>query len=232
MPAIDRSLSDCRYTADSWERLRAPGSSGVGQRALARSASRSSGAAAGTPLTASSGEGAPVEVVMTEEGRVALMGAVRRIATIEGGDRFDSLSLRDIRLQLPAALAAVTAGAAGAQIVDGDTALNRIAAGSGQGDKELRRVVIAVQEAAATGLERISSSGGNAGTRYRCCNKVGVTVANCNINANFLLNFLLKMQIKWRIAPENDDVLLKNGRLFCKSRYPSSTTLQTPTSLP
>ena len=44
---------------------------------------------------------------MTEAGRVALMAAVRRIATTEGGDRFESLSQRDIRLQLPAALSAV-----------------------------------------------------------------------------------------------------------------------------
>ena len=44
---------------------------------------------------------------MTEPGRVALMAAVRRIATTEGGDRFESLSQRDIRLQLPAALSAV-----------------------------------------------------------------------------------------------------------------------------
>ena len=72
----------------------------------------------------------------------------------------------------------MTAGAADAHIVDGDTALNRIAAGSGEGDKELRRVVRAVQEAAATGLERMSSSGGgSAGTRYRCCNQVGVTTS-------------------------------------------------------
>ena len=44
---------------------------------------------------------------MTQAGRVALMAAVRRIATTEGGDRFESLSQRDIRLQLPAALSAV-----------------------------------------------------------------------------------------------------------------------------
>ncbi len=44
---------------------------------------------------------------MTEAGRVALMAAVRRIASTEGGDRFESLSQRDIRLQLPAALSAV-----------------------------------------------------------------------------------------------------------------------------
>ena len=43
---------------------------------------------------------------MTEPGRVALMAAVRRIASTEGGDRFESLSQRDIRLQLPAALSA------------------------------------------------------------------------------------------------------------------------------
>ena len=44
---------------------------------------------------------------MTEPGRVALMAAVLRIASTEGGDRFESLSQRDIRLQLPAALSAV-----------------------------------------------------------------------------------------------------------------------------
>ena len=52
------------------------------------------------------GEDTPA--TMSQAGRVALMSAVRRIATLEGSDRFDSLSLRDIRLQLPAALSAVT----------------------------------------------------------------------------------------------------------------------------
>ena len=90
-PRQKEAASTLGHTAESWDRLRAAAGSGMGQRTLSRSASRSSSAAAGTPVTASSGEGPPAEVTMTQEGRVALMGAVRRIATVEGGDRFDSL---------------------------------------------------------------------------------------------------------------------------------------------
>jgi hypothetical protein len=65
-----------------------------------------------------------------------------------------------------------------ARVVDEDQALQHVMAGGGQGDVELRRVVKAVQEAAATVLARGSQSIGNGGgTRYRCCNQVGVTAS-------------------------------------------------------
>ncbi len=62
--------------------------------------------------------------------------------------------------------------------MDEDRALQHVIAGGGHGDVELRRVVKAVQEAAATVLARGSPCIGNSGgTRYRCCNQVGVTAS-------------------------------------------------------
>ena len=72
----------------------------------------------------------------------------------------------------------VWCAAANAHVVDEDSALQRIVAGSSQGDTELQRVIKAVQEAASTDLARsATSSVGGGGTRYRCCNQVGVTAA-------------------------------------------------------
>ena len=56
--------------------------------------------------------------------------------------------------------------------------LQQVVAGGGQGDVELLRIVEAIQDAASTVLARGSSStGSKAGTRYRCCNQVGVTAS-------------------------------------------------------
>lgn len=190
-PRQKEAASTLGYTSESWDRNRNAGS--VSTRST-------------IPTVAlSSADEAPA--AMSQAGRVALMSAVRRIATFEGSDRFDSLSLRDIRLQLPAALSAVTtsgaivcswsitrprtptigaelslfcvivvvslASAADARAVDEDRVLQHVIAGGGEGDTELRRVIKAVQEAAATVLTR----GNIGGTRYRCCNQVGVTAS-------------------------------------------------------
>ncbi len=90
-PRQTEAASTLGYNSSSWDRNRAAGA------VVARSASASVG-------------GEEIPITMSQAGRVALMSAVRRIATLEGSDRFDSLTLRDIRLQLPAALSAVTPG--------------------------------------------------------------------------------------------------------------------------
>jgi hypothetical protein len=93
-PRQKEAASTLGYNSGSWDRNRAAGA------VVARSASAALVGAEQVPIT------------MSQASRVALMSAVRRIATLEGSDRFDSLTLRDIRLQLPAALSAVTSGGA------------------------------------------------------------------------------------------------------------------------
>ena len=43
--------------------------------------------------------------------------------------------------------------------------------------------------------------------------------ANCNTNANFSRIFRLKMIHDLEFSLKDDGFLLKNGRLFCNSRY-------------
>jgi hypothetical protein len=121
-PRQKEAAATLGYTAESWDRMRAAaaagGSAGAGgvRRALSRNGSRSSSAGGvsgceeGEAAAAAAAAAGGGKVGMSQDGRVALMAAVRRIAMLEGSDRFDSLSLRDIRLQLPAALSAVTSG--------------------------------------------------------------------------------------------------------------------------